>query len=285
MTIPSGLLPIRAADVHKSSVGRIVVIGGSVGLTGAALLCSQAALRAGAGLVTLATPEAAYPAIAAQSLEVIVRPMADTKAGSLSLAALSELLRLIETADVVALGPGLSQEAQTKQLVRQLIPKLAKPCVIDADGLNAIAEELPVLKRAVVPLILTPHPGEMARLAQLSVADVQRDRDRLTKEFASRYGAVVVLKGHRTLIADPDGRLEMNTTGNPGMASAGMGDVLTGVIAAFIGQGLSPFDAARLGAHVHGLAGDLAAEEQGRVGLLASDALARIPQAIRRYQQ
>jgi len=169
--------------------------------------------------------------------------------------------------------------------VHQLLPRVTKPCVLDADGLNALAEDLKVLTRVPTPMVLTPHPGEMARLIKLSAQDVQRDRERIAKEFATRYGMIVALKGYQSVVANVDGELYVNDTGNPGMASGGFGDVLTGMIAALLGQHLNLFDAARLGVYLHGLAGDLAAAEHGQVGLIASDLLDTIPLAIRNYQQ
>ena len=260
------------------------VIAGSVGLTGSAALCGLGALRAGAGLVTLGLPSSLNDLMEAKLTEVMTTPFPETKHRTLGLRALPDLVSMIERADAVAVGPGLSQEAETKQLVRQLLPRIAKPCVVDADGLNALADEPQLLKRLTLPVILTPHPGEMGRLIRQSVADVQSDRERTATAFAALYRTVVVLKGHRTIVANVDGQVYVNETGNPGMASGGVGDVLTGLIAGLLGQKLSLFDAARLGVYLHGLAGDLAAAERGPVGLIASDLLDRIPLAIRRYQ-
>ena len=285
MNLPSGLLPPRALQTHKGEVGHVLVIAGSAGLSGAAALSSQAALRAGAGLVTLAIPKSLQDVMASKLTEVMTAPLPETKARSISLAALPVLLSLIERVDVVAIGPGLSQQPHTKQLVRQLLPKITKPCVVDADGLNAIAEEPHLLQRLRLPVILTPHPGEMGRLIAQSAEHVQRDRERIAKEFAMRARAVVALKGHRTVVANVDGEVYVNDTGNPGMASGGMGDVLTGVIAGLLAQHLSCFDAARLGVYLHGLAADLAAQAQGTIGLIASDVLATIPGAIQQYQR
>ena len=283
--LPQGLLPTRHPDTHKGDVGRVVVVAGSVGLTGAAALCSEAALRAGAGLVTLALPKSLNDLMAVKLTEVMTTPLPETKGRSLSLSALPELVSLLDRADAAAIGPGLSQHPQTKQLVRQLLPRVVKPCVVDADGLNALAEDVDLLKRRDVPAVLTPHPGEMGRMIRLSAGDVQRDRERIASEFAKKYRVIVALKGHRTIVANVDGECYVNDTGNPGMASGGMGDVLTGLIAGLLGQGLAAFEAARLGVYLHGLAGDLAAKERGQVGLIASDLLARIPLAIRQYQQ
>ncbi len=284
MSLPAGLLPLRAPGTHKGDVGHVLVIAGSAGLTGAAVLCSQAALRAGAGLVTLATPKSLQDVMAVKLTEVMTTPLPETKERSLSLAALPVLLGLIERVDVVVIGPGLSQQPHTTQLVRHLLPKITKPCVVDADALNAIAEKPQLLKRLTRPIILTPHPGEMGRLIAQSAEHVQRDRERIAAAFALRARAVVALKGHRTVVANVDGEVYVNDTGHPGMASGGMGDVLTGVIAGLLAQGLPLFDAARLGVYLHGLAADLVAKEQGSVGLLASDVLATIPRAIHQYQ-
>lgn len=284
MSLPKNLLPPRAPDTHKGDVGHLFVIAGSVGLTGAAALCSLGALRAGAGLVTLAIPESLNDLMEVKLTEVMTKPFPETKARSFSLQALPALVSAIERMEALAIGPGLSQEPQTKQLVRQLLPKVTKPCVADADALNALADDPHLLKKLPGPMILTPHPGEMGRLIRLSAQDVQRDRERIATEFAKQYGMVLVLKGHRTIVADVDGALYVNETGNPGMASGGCGDVLTGMIAGLLGQRLSLFDAARLGVYLHGLAGDLAAGQGGQVGLIASDLLDTIPLAIRQYQ-
>ena len=282
--IPHGLLKPRAPETHKGDLGHVLVVAGSSGLTGAAALCSLGALRAGTGLVTLGIPKSLQDVYAEKLTEVMTTPLPETPQRSLSLKALPELLSLIERVTVVAIGPGLSQQRETKECVRRLLPRLTKPTVVDADALNALAEDLSVLKRLTLPVIVTPHPGEMGRLIRLSASDVQRDRERIAKEFATTQRVVVVLKGHRTVVANVDGELYVNDTGNPGMATGGMGDVLTGVIAGLLGQGLSLFDAARLGVYLHGLAGDLAAEEIGEVGLIASDALDRIPEALEQYQ-
>ena len=282
--IPPGLLPPRPATAHKGDAGRVFILAGSVGLSGAAALCTMGALRIGAGLVTLGIPARLHDPMVEKLTEAMLKVLPETKEGSLSLQALPEIVRMIERADAVAIGPGLSQQTQTKELVRQLLPKIAKPLVLDADGLNAVAEEPAVLAKLLLPAVLTPHPGEMARLIRQSAEDVQRDRERTAAEFAKHYKVVVALKGHETVVASFDGSAYVNDTGNPGMASGGSGDVLTGMIAGLLGQRLAPFDAARLGVYLHGLAGDLAAADRGQIGLLASDIVDRIPQAIRQYQ-
>jgi NAD(P)H-hydrate epimerase len=285
MTIPKGLLPPRAPSTHKGDVGHLFLLSGSVGLSGAAALCTMGALRVGAGLVTLGIPKSLHGPMVEKLTEAMLKVLPETKEGSLSLRGLPEIVTTIEKTDVVAIGPGLSQQQQTKELVRQLLPNIIKPLVVDADGLNALSEEVDILRKRHLPSILTPHPGEMGRLARLSPGDIQRDRERVAKEFAKKYNVIVVLKGHGTVVASFDGSVYVNETGNPGMASGGFGDVLTGMIAGLLGQRLSLFDAAQLGVYLHGLAGDLAAKERGQVGLIASDLVDRIPLAIRQYQQ
>jgi len=285
MTIPAGLLPPRPPDTHKGDAGHVFLLAGSVGLSGAAALCAMGALRAGAGLVTLGIPKSLHGPMVEKLTEAMLKPLPDTNEGSLSLQGLPDIVSAIERRDAVAIGPGLSQHPQTKELVRQLLPKIRKPLVLDADGLNALAEEAHLLKKLTLPIILTPHPGEMARLIKLSSQDVQQDRERIAREFAKQYRVIVVLKGHETVVASFDGTVYVNETGNPGMASGGCGDVLTGMIVGLLGQRLGLFDAARLGVYLHGLAGDLAAKDRGEIGLIASDVADRIPLAIRQYQQ
>jgi len=282
--LPTGLLPARPKDAHKGDAGRVFLVAGSTGLSGAAALCTMGALRVGAGLVTLGLPKSLHDPMVEKLTEAMLKVLPETKEGSLSQQALPEIISTAERMDAIGIGPGLSQHPQTKTLVQHVLPKIVKPLVVDADGLNALAEELDVLRRRTLPCILTPHPGEMGRLTRLSSDDVQRDRQRIAVEFAKKYRVVVVLKGHGTVVARYDGEAFVNETGNPGMASGGFGDVLTGMIAGLLGQGLELFDAARLGVYLHGLAGDMAARERGEIGLLASDLLDRIPLAIRQYQ-
>lgn len=283
--IPAGLLPPRAVDAHKGDLGHAYIVAGSVGFSGAAALCALGALRAGAGLVTLGLPKSLHDPMVEKLTEVMLHVLPETKEGSLSLNALADVVARIEKTNVVAIGPGLSLHPQTKEFVQRLLPGIIKPLVVDADALNALAADLTILKKRTLPCILTPHPGEMGRLARLATADVQRDRERLAKEFALKYRVVLVLKGHQTVVAGPDGEVYINDTGNPGMATGGAGDVLAGVIAGLLAQKLSLFDAARLGVYLHGLAGDMVARDRGEIGLIASDLADRIPLAIRQYQQ
>ena len=284
MMIPPGLLQPRRPEAHKGDAGRVFLLAGSVGLSGAAALCTMGALRVGAGLVTLGIPKSLHDPMVEKLTEAMLNVLPETKKGSLSLQGLAEIVGAIGRSDAAAIGPGLSQQPQTKELVRRLLPMIAKPLVLDADGINALADDVSLLRKLLLPIILTPHPGEMGRLVKLSPDEIQRDRERIAKEFAKTYRVIVVLKGHGTVIASYDGTAFMNETGNPGMASGGCGDVLTGMIAGLLGQKLAPLDAARLGVYLHGLAGDLAAAERGEIGLLASDLVDRIPQAIRQYQ-
>ncbi len=271
--------------MQKGDAGRVFILAGSVGMSGAAALCTMGALRVGAGLVTLGIPKSLHAPMVEKLTESMFKVLPETKEGSLSLQGLAEIASVIDRVQAAAIGPGLSQQPQTKELVRQLLPKITTPLVLDADGLNALAEDVGVLKKLPLPIILTPHPGEMGRLAKLSADDVQQDRERIAKEFAKKYNVILVLKGHRTVVASFDGAVYINETGNPGMASGGCGDVLTGVIVGLLAQKLPLFDAAQLGVYLHGLAGDLAAKERGEIGLLASDLADRIPLAIRQYQQ
>lgn len=284
MKPPAGLLPPRPADAQKGDAGRVFLLAGSAGMSGAAALCALGALRTGAGLVTLGIPKGLHAPMVEKLTEAMFTILPETKQGSLSLLGLTDIVSAIGKMDAVGIGPGLSRDPQTLKLVQQLLPKFVKPLVLDADGLNALAEDLDLLRKLPLPIVMTPHPGEMARLIRLSADEVQQDRQRIAVEFAKKYRVVLVLKGHETVVGSYDGQVYVNGTGNPGMATGGCGDVLTGMIAALLGQKLPVFEAAVLGVHLHGLAGDLAAAERGQIGLLASDVADKIPQAIRQYQ-
>ena len=272
----------RPLKAHKGDFGHVLVVGGSEGYTGAPCLAAQAALLSGAGLVTLAVPRGIYAICARKLTEVMVRPFPETRQHSFSLKALDGLGRIAEKMASCVVGPGFSQVLETQTLLLKFLQRLLCPTVIDADGLNALAKEPALLKKVEVPLILTPHPGEMGRLIGKSTRVIQADRKRIASDFAKRYGVVLVLKGHHTVVAAPGGKIYMNQTGNPGMASGGTGDVLAGMVGALLGQGLSPYDAARLGVYVHGLAGDLASKEKGEVSLIAGDLLKYLPTAFKK---
>ncbi len=280
--LKNGLHP-REKGAHKGTMGHLLVIAGSIGKQGAPQMTARAAFRSGAGLVTLALPKTIESGIAAQMVEVMTMPLEESSSGSIAGSAEKKVLQALEGKRVAAIGPGLSQDPETQALVLNIIQTAAIPLVIDADGINAVAGKVSVLGEKKGPLILTPHPGEMGRLIGKTAAEIQKDRFNIAANFAETWGVILVLKGSHTLIAFPDGRVWVNKTGNPGMATAGMGDALTGVIAACIAQGSVPEDAARLGVYLHGYAGDLAAQEMGKTGLMTSDLIAHLPKAFSDY--
>ena len=264
----------------------MLVVAGSTGMTGAAALASEAALRAGAGLVTLAIPKSLNPILEVKLSEVMTLPLPETEAGSLAKSAAPAILEYAEkTKSVLAIGPGLSQHPETVALVHQLVKEngekgLGLRMVIDADGLNALAQSTELISLLGTEAVLTPHPGEMARLTNSSISTLETNRINAAEEFANEYGVTLVLKGAPTVTSAPDGNTWINSTGNPGMATAGMGDVLTGIIAGLMAQNVSSETAAVLGVYLHGLAGDIAAETLGMHGLIAGDVLQAVPQAI-----
>jgi NAD(P)H-hydrate epimerase len=274
------VLPPRALDANKGQFGRVLVVAGSRGMAGAAILCGSAALRAGAGLVKVATPAEILPVVAAGNPCYMTAGLADDADGRIAASAFETLTKLMEAHDVLAIGPGLDRSADLSALLAKLAGTVSKPMAIDADGLNAFVGQIEKLRAGNVPRIITPHPGEFARLAGVDVKAVQANRRDLAVEFAARQNVIVVLKGHGTIVTDGK-RVYQNTTGNPGMATGGTGDVLTGIIAALVGQHLPPFEAAQLGVFVHGLAGDLARDQIGEVSLIASDLLDFLPPALR----
>jgi NAD(P)H-hydrate epimerase len=273
----------RPADSNKGSFGRVLIVAGSRGMTGAAILCGRAALRGGAGLVKVAVPAEVLPIVAMGDPCYMTVPLVQDADGRLDFAALAEIFAQEEMQSVLAVGPGLGRGPELARFLPELVGKATRPMVVDADGLNAFVGQAAVLHTADVPLILTPHPGEFARLIGSDVATVQARRDELAVRFAQEHRTIVVLKGHATLVTDGR-RLYRNTTGNPGMATGGTGDVLTGLIAALVAQGLEPFAAAQLGVYLHGRAGDLARDELGEISLIATDLLDYLPAAIRQFQ-
>lgn len=270
----------RPATAHKGTFGRVFILAGSRGMTGAAHLAGMAALRSGAGLVTIGVPDAVYLIIAKRDSEPMVRPLPSTPQGTLSLKGLPEIRRFCATQDVLAIGPGLSQQITTQKLIRKVLQATQLPLVVDADGLNALKGNHKILDACRGRAVLTPHPGEFVRVFGGKLDDSDVLRKKRAWDAAQKHGVVIVLKGHHTVIAAPEGDCHINTTGNPGMATAGSGDVLTGMIAALMGQGLPYFEAACLGAHVHGLAGDMAAEKIGQTSLTAGDLLRFLPEAF-----
>lgn len=280
------LLPPRPSDSHKGSFGRLLVLAGSMGKTGAAAMSSEAALRAGAGLVTLGIPASLNDILAVKLTEAMTLPLPEAEgARALGVAALMPILEFLDQKSTLALGPGLGTHPETRELVGRLVHDLACPMVIDADGINNLAADTAALKGAAGPRILTPHPGEMARLLGLSTAAVQARRLDLARETAARFGVTLVLKGAQTVVAGPEGRVSLNSTGNPALASGGTGDVLTGFIGGFLAQGLTPWDAARLGVYLHGLAADYFVSRHGPRGLIAGDLLRVFPDVLAQFIQ
>ena len=273
--------PKRAKDAHKGTFGHTLVIAGSAGFTGAAYLTSQAALLSGSGLVTLAVGRTIYPIMATKLTEVMVKPFFETRDYSLSLLAEKELTLFSEKCNAIAIGPGISRNKETQHLVRNLITRLDKTVVLDADGLNSCVGHLDAIKSAKARLVLTPHPGEMARLTGEDIVKIEQNRKDVALSFANEYNTVLVLKGHETVVAAPGSDVYVNQTGNVGMATGGTGDVLTGIIAAFIAQGAAPMHAAMLGVYFHGLAGDIAAKQKGTLSLIATDLLHNLPEAFK----
>lgn len=273
------LVTPRSPDTHKGDYGRLLIVAGSQGKTGAAVLAARAALRSGAGLVTVAIPASLVPIVASQGTEFMVLGLPETPEGTLSEDAVDAILGF--RADVLALGPGLGNTPAVFRLVRSIVERAGVPLVLDADALNAFEGQADgLVGREDVEIIITPHPGEMARLIGSSVDDVQARRIEVARDFAVVHRVHVVLKGHRTVVASPDGLVSLNLTGNAGMATGGAGDVLLGVVAGWFGQMLDAPAAARLAVYLHGLAGDLAEEEEGEVALVAGDIVSRLGEAV-----
>jgi ADP-dependent NAD(P)H-hydrate dehydratase / NAD(P)H-hydrate epimerase len=271
------LIPKRKVDSHKGEYGHVLVVAGSRGKTGAAVLTARAALRSGAGLVTIAAPASLAPLMIARDPEIMTLELPESADGTVRESAADVVSRF--DADVIVAGPGLGQGLDVQAFVRELL-RVDKPLVLDADALNALAVMPGYLSRRGGETILTPHPGEMARLSSSTTAEIQARRIDVARDFGVANRAHVVLKGHRTVVASPDGRVSLNFTGNPGMATAGAGDVLAGVIAAWRAQLGDPERAARLGVYVHGMAGDLAAKEVGQEALIASDIIGHLGPAV-----
>ena len=273
-------LPYRRLDAHKTSCGKVVVFAGSVGMTGAATLTSHASLQVGAGLTKLGIPASLNPILEQKLTEVMTVPLAETDSQSISIKAKDQIADLLDWADVLAVGPGLSTHPETIEFIKWLLTTMNKPMVLDADGLNALVNSPDLIKNYPGELIVTPHPGELSRLIDIPVADIQNDRLNVIRKFAQQWGKVIILKDGPTVTAAPSGELFINSTGNPGMATGGSGDVLTGIIAGLLAQKLNAVDAAIVAVYLHGLAGDLAAEELSEMGMLAGDLNHYLPAAI-----
>jgi ADP-dependent NAD(P)H-hydrate dehydratase len=272
----------RPADANKGTFGRALVVAGSRGMSGAAILCGIGALRGGAGLVRVATPAGIQSLVAMGSPCYLTVHLPDDSEGRLAPSATTELTALAGSSTAAAIGPGLGRSAAHSDLLLAVLSQTTVPLVLDADALNALAGRTTDLRLHHGPVVITPHPGEFARLLDCDVPAVQADRERLAARFAVAHGAVVVLKGHRTVVTDGV-RIAINETGNPGMATGGTGDVLSGLLVALLCQALEPFAAARLAVHLHGLAGDLARDALGETSLVASDLLDFLPRAIQMH--
>jgi hydroxyethylthiazole kinase-like uncharacterized protein yjeF len=279
------VIPKRSIHAHKYSVGKVLVLAGSKGFTGAAALCCTSALRAGAGAVVLGTPEPIYPILARKLTETMVFPLPATSAGTLSLAALDAIREKLSWADVVVIGPGLSQNSETQQLIFKIFLEYRGKILIDADGLNALAiHGIKILRSLRAKFILTPHVGEFSRLSKLSTKDVEEHRIDVAREWAKRIGVTIVLKGVPTIVASQDGSAIINSTGNPGMATAGTGDVLSGIIAGLWAQGMSDAEAAWAGVYLHGLSGNIIANKIGERSIVANDIIDNLPAALQNVE-
>lgn len=276
-------LPARSPDSHKGDFGRVLVIAGSRGMSGAAVLTGHAALRSGAGLVRIATSTSAQPLVAMGHPCLMTVPLPEDENGCIAYAALETIQASAQESSVLAIGPGLGRSADLDRLVPELLETIDAPIVLDADGLNAFLHDVARLGNHKGQVVITPHPGEFARLSGRSTKEVQGNRREAAEELAQKHQLTVVLKGHQTIVTN-GARTYINTTGNPGMATAGSGDVLTGLLAALLGQGFAPFEAAQMAAFLHGQAGDLAGLRIGEVSLIATDLIKYLPRAFREYR-
>lgn len=275
----SRLIPMRLSSANKGSCGRVSIIAGSKGMTGAAALSALGALRSGAGLVTALTPSSEQPILAVKLTEAMTVPLPHEN-GVISAAAADTVLESIQNADAVVFGPGLGKGRGILPLLERIITEFTKTLIIDADGINALSANIDILNRKKCSVILTPHPGEMSRLSGLSISEIQSARIKTAEDFADRFDVTVALKGEGTVVAARGGKTAVNPSGNCGMATGGTGDVLSGVVAALAAQGCTPYNSAVLGVYLHGLAGDIAAAEKGVHGLIASDLCGALPAAF-----
>lgn len=271
----------RNKQVHKNTFGHVLVLAGSPQMVGAAALASLAAMRSGSGLVTLGIPKSLNTIAQKKTSNVVMTwPLDETKEGTLAFSAFSKIKKDLPKFQAIAIGCGLTTTPSTAKLVRQIISISPVPLIIDADALNALSGHLDLLKTTKTPKVLTPHPGEMAKLTNLNKTFIENNRNKVARNLAKKLSCVILLKGHHTVVASPD-KIYINKTGNAGMATAGSGDVLTGMIAAFVGQGLSAFEAAKYGAYYHGKAGDKAARAKSKISLIATDLIDNIPKVLK----
>jgi len=274
----------RKLNSHKGDYGHLFIIGGSPGLTGAVCLSGISALRSGCGLVTIGIPESLNNIIETKLTEVMSKPFPETNQHTFSLKSVSPVLEFIEEkADGVVIGPGISLNTETGKFVKEIIKRITKPLVIDADAIKLISLEIEILKNLKTKAILTPHPGEMSFLIKKDVHQIQKQRVFFAKNFAKEYGLILVLKGYKTIVTDGK-NVYINKTGNPGMATAGTGDVLSGIIGSFLVQGIEPFISAKMAVYIHGLAGDFAKKIKGEISLIASDIIDFLPEVFKKLR-
>lgn len=275
------ILPPRYEDTHKGTYGHLFIIAGSPGKSGAAALSAMGAQRSGTGLVTVGVPKSLNPIMEQKTTEAMTEPLPETALETLGADSIERVLEIIkERKTAVAIGPGISTTNETREFLYEIIRSCEVPMLIDADALTLVGDNPKILLEAKAPIVLTPHPGEMSRLAEISTEEVQADRIGVSVEFSSKYNVYLVLKGARSIISTPQGEIFINTTGNAGMASGGSGDVLTGIIGGLLAQRLDPADACKLGVFIHGLAGDMLAEQNGEAGIIASDLANAVPKAL-----
>ncbi len=286
----SKIIPQRKAQSHKGTYGNVFILGGSSGMSGALIMAARGSLRSGAGLVRIGLPESLRNITDAMCAETITIGLKETNVGTLSSAALSQITEHYQKSEAFAVGPGMSTNKETVELIKSFVTKVKRtkngaPLVIDADALNALSDNMEILKNSKIPIIITPHPGEAARITKKKTSEIQKKRAEIAKGLSKRLGVITVLKGAYTVIASQKGEAFINVTGNPGMATAGMGDVLTGVISGLAAQGLPPINAAIAGVYLHGLAGDIGAKLKGELGLIASDVIEALPYAIKSVRE
>ena len=274
------LIPERKENSHKGDYGKVFIVAGSIGMTGAAVLASEAAIKSGTGLVTTACPAIINDILEVKMTEVMTYPLMDNGTGTLQEECVEQIIDRMNKSDVMLFGPGLSLNGDILKILDVIISKSDIPLILDADGINALSMNINILNKLKCPMVITPHPGEMSRLTGLTVSELEKKRIETASTFSKKWNIIVVLKGSATVIACPEGDAYINTTGNPGMATAGSGDVLAGIIASLMGQGLNEKNAAVLGVFIHGLAGDKAQKTKGMHGLVASDIINEIPQAL-----
>lgn len=280
------LLPSRDRWAHKGDFGRVGIISGSTGMSGATYLSTMGALKTGSGLVYAIVPKSLNMVLANKLIEAIIMPVEDRQTGHFNLDTFDEIKKAIEDMDVLAIGPGIGVDEERIELIEEILLNYKKTIVLDADGINCLSKgDANILRRRKARTILTPHLGELSRLLGVSIDEIRKNLIEYSRYISNKYKIIIVLKGKNTIVCDEEGEIYINSTGNPGMATAGSGDILTGIIASFVGQGIDPYDAAVLGVYSHGLAGDLAKETKGEYGMIARDILNNIPYSIKNLQE